>query len=185
MSHPVVKDAIEKMQKSVQAFVQELSHIRTGRANPAMLDVVDVNAYGQTMKINQLGNVNTLDAQMLVIDLWDKAMLNVVEKAIRESPLGMNPQNDGRVIRVPVPSLTEERRREYVKLAKKQVEEAHIAIRSVRRHAIDEIKRLQKDGEIPEDDAHRLSEEVQKVTDKHTAEVDDLFKHKEADIMEV
>jgi ribosome recycling factor len=185
MSHPILRDTTEKMAKSVVAFVQELSHIRTGRANPAMLDVIEVDAYGQTMKLNQLGNITTPDSQLIVIDLWDKGMMSAVEKAIRESPLGMNPQNDGKVIRVPVPSLTEERRRELVKVAKKHVEEAHIALRAVRRHAIDEIKRLQKDGEIPEDDARRLSDEVQKATDKHVAEVDELFKHKEADIMEV
>jgi len=185
MAHPIVKEASSKMDKSVLAFQQEMGNIRTGRATTGLLDVVDVEIYGSRMKINQLGTVTVPDAHLVVVDLWDKTQLATVEKAIRQSPLGVNPSNDGKVIRIPIPPLTEDRRRELVKVAGKHLEEAKIAIRSVRRHAIDEIKKLQKDGELPEDDAHRMSDEVQKLTDDHSHHLDEAFKAKEADIMEV
>lgn len=185
MSHAVVKDAKDKMDKSLEAFHHELSNIRTGRANPGLLDVVDVDAYGSKMKINQLGTITVPDAAMLQVDLWDKSLLGAVEKAIIASPLGMNPSNDGRVIRIPIPRLTEERRKDLVKVTHKHGEEAKVSVRNIRRHAIEEIKKLQKDGAIPEDDAHKLTDEVQKLTDKHTDEIDASLKSKEADIMEV
>ena len=185
MEHPVVKEARTKMDKSVQAFQQEMGNIRTGRATTGLLDVVDVEVYGAKMKINQLGTVNVPDPHLISIDLWDKSQMNTVEKAIRSSPLGVNPSNDGKVIRVPIPPLTEDRRKELVKVAGKHVEEARIAIRSIRRHAVDEIKAMQKAGEVPEDDAHRLTDEVQKITDLHVDQIEQGFKAKEADIMEV
>lgn len=185
MSHEIVVDAKDKMAKSLEAFHQELSNVRTSRANPGMLDIVEVEAYGSPMKINQLGTVTAPDSQLLVVDLWDKSQMSAVEKAIRQSPLDLNPSNDGKVIRLPIPSLTEERRKDLVKLTSKHGEEAKIALRNIRRHAIDEIKRLQKDGELPEDDAHRLSDEVQKLTDASTHEIDEALKAKEVDIMEV
>ncbi|MBI2433429.1 MAG: ribosome recycling factor, partial [Candidatus Hydrogenedentes bacterium] len=167
MSHAVVNEARSKMDKSVQAFQQEMGNIRTGRATAGILDVVDVEVYGAKMKINQLGTITVPDPHLIVIDLWDKSQLHTVEKAIMISPLGVNPSNDGKLIRVPIPQLTEQRRKELVKVAGKHLEEARIAVRTIRRHAVDEIKKLQKDGEIPEDDAHRLTEEVQKHTDHH------------------
>lgn len=185
MSHPVLADATDKMDKSVSAFQTEMSNIRTGRANAGILDIVDVEVYGSKMKINQLGTVTVPDSHLIVVDLWDKSQMAVVEKAIMASSLDLTPSNDGHVIRIPIPSLNEERRKELVKLAGKYVEEAKVACRSIRRHAIDEIKKLQKDGEIPEDDAHRLSDAVQKLTDSHTDKIDSAFKVKEADIMEV
>ncbi|MBI2422904.1 MAG: ribosome recycling factor [Candidatus Hydrogenedentes bacterium] len=185
MSHPLVEEAKSKMDKSVVAFRQEMGNIRTARATTGLLDVVDVDVYGQKMKINQVGTVSVPDAHLIVIDLWDKSQMAVVEKAIIASPLGIMPSNDGRVIRVPIPALNEARRKELVKVASKHVEEAKIAIRAIRRHAIDEIKKLQKDGTIPEDEGHRHSEEVQKLTDMHTDQIDAAFKAKEADIMEV
>jgi len=185
MTHPVIEDANEKMSKSLEAFHQELSNIRTGRANPAILDIIEVEAYGSKMKLNQMGTVAAPDPQLLVIDLWDKSQIAAVEKAIRTSPLDMNPSNDGKVIRLPIPSLTEDRRKDLVKLTSKHGEEAKIALRNIRRHAIDEVKRLQKDGELPEDDAHRLSDEVQKLTDAKSHEIDESLKAKEKDIMEV
>lgn len=185
MSHPILTEATEKMDKSVTAFQAEMSSIRTGRANPGMLEVVDVEVYGARMKLNQLGTVTVPDPHLIVIDLWDKSQLHVVEKAIMTSGLDMTPSNDGNVIRLPVPPLNEERRRDLVKVAGKYVEEAKVACRSIRRHAIDTLKKLQKDGEIPEDDAHRLSEAVQKLTDSHTEKIDAIYKAKEADIMEV
>ncbi len=185
MSHQVVDEATEKMDKSVISFQTEMSNIRTGRANAGILDVIDVEVYGSKMKINQLGTVSVPDSHLIVIDLWDKSQMSVVEKAIMSSSLNLMPSNDGQVIRIPIPSLNEERRKDLVKLAGKFVEEAKIACRSVRRHAIDEIKKLQKDGDIPEDDAHRLTESIQKLTDIHTDKIDATFKTKEADIMEV
>jgi ribosome recycling factor len=185
MPHPLVKEAAEKMDKSVEAFQQELGNIRTGRATAGLLDVVDVEVYGQKMKIKQLGTVTVPDPHVIAIDLWDKSQMGTVERAIFASALDVTPSNDGRLIRVPIPPLTEERRKDLVKVAHKQAEEARIAIRNIRRHAIDEIKKRQKDGEIPEDNAHKLSDEVQKSTDKHSQDIDDALKAKEADIMEV
>ena len=181
----IMKEARDKMDKSVQAFKQELANIRTGRANPAMLDGVDIEVYGSRMKINQLGTVTVPDPHIIAVDLWDKSQIAVVEKSLRASQLGINPTNDGRIIRIPIPPLTEERRRDLVKLAGKLTEEAKVAVRNVRRHAVDSIKQLQKDGKVPEDDAHRLTDEIQKVTDGHIHTIDEVFRLKEADIMEV
>lgn len=185
MSHPIVDEATDKMAKSVSAFQAEMGNIRTGRANAGILDVVDVEVYGSRMKINQLGTVTVPDSHLLVIDLWDKSQMGAVERAIMSSSLNLMPSNDGQVIRLPIPALNEERRRELVKLAGKYVEEAKVACRSIRRHAIDALKKAQKDGEIPEDDAHRLTDTIQKLTDSHTDKIDAIYKAKEADIMEV
>lgn len=185
MPHEIVTSASDKMDKSVESFHQELTAIRTGRANASMLDMIEIDVYGSQMKLNQLGTISVPDNTLLVIDLWDKGQIDVVEKAISNCGMGLNPQNDGKVIRVPIPPLSEERRRELVKAAGSHVEEAKIAIRNIRRHAIEDIKKQQKDGEIPEDDAHRLTDEIQKITDGHTKSIDESFKLKEADIMEV
>lgn len=185
MPNPIVSETRNKMKKSIEAFQQELAGIRTGRAQTALLDIVDVEAYGAKMKINQLANVTVPDPHLIVIDPWDKSQMNVIEKAIMASPLGITPSNDGKVIRVPIPQPTEERRKELVKIAGKHREDAKIALRNVRRHAMEEIKTAQKSGDIPEDEAHRLSDEVEKVTHECTEEVDEIFKLKEQDIMEV
>jgi ribosome recycling factor len=185
MPHAVVREAKDKMDKSVEAYHQELAGIRTGRATTALLDIVDLEIYGQKMKINQVGTVSVPDPHMVVIDLWDKSQMATVEKAIMASPLGITPSNDGKVIRVPIPKLTEDRRKELVKVAGKHTVEAKVAVRNVRRHAMDTIKKLQKDGEIPEDFAHKLSDDIQKATDKHISDIDEAFKHKETDIMAV
>jgi len=181
----VMKEVRDKMDKCVDAYRQELANIRTGRAHTGLLESVEVEVYGSKMKINQLGNVTVPDPHMLAIDLWDKSQINTVEKALRASQLGVNPSNDGRLIRVPIPPLTEERRKQLVKHASHLAEEAKVAVRNVRRHGVESIKAFQKDGEIPEDDAHKLTEEVQKLTDKHIASIDSALKTKEADIMEV
>lgn len=185
MSHPILDEATEKMDKSVTAFQAEIASIRTGRANASILDPVEVEAYGSRMKINQLGTITVPDSHLIVIDLWDKSQMAAVERAIMSSSLDLMPSNDGQVIRIPIPQLNEQRRRDLVKLAGKYVEEAKVACRSIRRHAIDTLKKLQKDGEVPEDDAHRLTEAVQKLTDSHTDKIDAIYKAKEADIMEV
>lgn len=178
-------EAEEKMEKSLEAFKSEMASIRASRANAGLLDVVEVEAYGSKMKINQLGTVTVPDAHMIQIDLWDKSQMSVVEKAIMQSPLNITPSNDGKVIRLPIPMLSEERRRELVKLAGRHLEEAKVSIRNVRRHAVDAIKKMQKDGDLPEDDAHRATDEIQKLTDKYVAQVDSSFAQKEKDIMEV
>ena len=173
------------MYKCVDAFHEEMNNIRSGRATAGLLDVVEVEVYGSRMKLNQLATVTAPDPNLLVVDLWDKSQITVIEKAIMQSPLGLNPSNDGKVIRLPIPPLSEERRRELVKAAKEHVEEAKIAVRNVRRHAIEQLKKLQKDGELPEDDAHRMTDEVQKLTDNHIEMIDNTFKAKEEAIMEV
>lgn len=180
-----MKDAKERMKKSVEAFQQELGSIRTGRANASILDNLDFEVYGSRMKLNQLGTVTVPDAHTIAIDLWDKTQISLVEKILRASALNINPTNDGRLIRIPIPPLTEERRRDLVKLANQYSEEARVAIRNIRRQANDIIKQLQKDGDIPEDNAHRLTDDVQKWTDGYIGEIDEIFKAKEADIMEV
>ena len=185
MPHPVMKETREKMDKCVDAFHEEMNNIRSGRATAGLLDVVEVEVYGSRMKLNQLATVTAPDPNLLVVDLWDKSQITVIEKAIMQSPLGLNPSNDGKVIRLPIPPLSEERRRELVKAAKEHVEEAKIAVRNVRRHAIEQLKKLQKDGELPEDDAHRMTDEVQKLTDNHIEMIDNTFKAKEEAIMEV
>jgi len=184
-THQEIKEAKAKMDKSVEALKQELGAIRTGRATTGLLDVVDVEVYGQKMKINQLGTVTVPDPHLIAIDLWDKTQMATVEKAIMASSLGVTPSNDGKLIRIPIPPLTEDRRKELVKVAGKYVEEAKIAVRNVRRHAIDHIKKAQKAGDIPEDDAHHMTDDIQKVTDKHIASIDAAFEAKQTDIMEV
>lgn len=184
MPHPLIKDAEQKMDKSVESLQQELSGFRTGRATPNLLDVVHVDAYGSKMKINQLGNITVPDSHLIVIDLWDKSLMSAVEKAIMASPLGVNPSNDGRLIRIPIPPLSEERRKELTKVANKMAEEARVAVRNIRRHVLETLKKEQKDGKITEDDLHRLSDEVQKLTDKHIEKIDQILKAKEKDIME-
>ena len=185
MSHPILVEARDKMDKTIEAYHQEIGNIRTGRATPQLLDIVDVEVYGSRMKINQLGTVTVPDPHLIAVDLWDKSQMSVVEKAIMASPLDLNPSNDGKLIRIPIPPLTEERRKDMVKIAAKHSEEAKVAVRNVRRHAMELIKKAQKDGDIPEDDAHKMSDQVQKMTDKHVESIDEALKAKEADIMEV
>jgi ribosome recycling factor len=185
MAHELVKEGKEKMHKCLDNFRQEVTHIRTGRASVGLLDSIEVDVYGAHMKINQLGNVTTPEPRMLVISPWDKTQIPAIEKAIMASPLNITPGNDGHVIRIPFPPLTEERRRDLVKLVGKLAEEARVAVRNVRRHVVDTAKKMQKDGEIPEDDAHKLTDEVQKSTDDFINKIDEAYKAKEAEIMEV
>ena len=185
MSNALAKQAREKMQKSLDNFRQELTHIRTGRASVGLLDAVEVEVYGTRMKINQLGNITTPEPRMLVIAPWDRTQIGAIEKAILASPLNLTPSNDGHLIRIPFPPLTEERRKDLVKLVGKMAEEAKVAVRNVRRHEVDEAKKMQKDGDLPEDEAHKLTDEVQKITDDFIDKIDEAFKAKEAEIMEV
>ncbi len=185
MEHKHAKDAHERMSKSIEAFKHELTTIRTGRASTGLLDSIEVDAYGSKMKLNQVGTVTAPEARLLVITPWDKSQIPAIEKAILSSPLELNPANDGKVIRIPIPPLTEQRRKDLVKLLHKLAEEARVAVRNVRRHLVDEIKTEQKDGELPEDDAHRMTADIQKLTDDYIAKIDEALKLKEEEVMEV
>ncbi|MCX5769947.1 MAG: ribosome recycling factor [Candidatus Hydrogenedentes bacterium] len=185
MPNTLAKQAREKMQKSLDNFRQELTHIRTGRASVGLLDAVEVEVYGTRMKINQLGNITTPEPRMLVIAPWDRTQINAIEKAILASPLNLTPSSDGHLIRIPFPPLTEERRKDLVKLVGKMAEEAKVAVRNVRRHEVDTAKKMQKDGDLPEDEAHKLTDEVQKITDDFIDKIEEAFKAKEAEILEV
>lgn len=185
MENELTKDADAKMRKSLENFQEEIMHIRTGRASTGLVESLEVEAYGQKMKLNQLATITAPEPRLITVQPWDKSQLSVIEKAIIASPLEVNPNNDGQVIRIPLPAMSEERRKEVVKLVSKLAEDARIAVRNIRRTEMETIKKLQKDGEIPEDNAHKLSETIQKVTDKYIAKIDDALKHKEDEIMEV
>jgi ribosome recycling factor len=178
-------EAEEKMEKAVSVAKDDLAAIRTGRANPSMFQKILVDYYGAPTPVNQLASFHVADARMLTLTPFDKSAMAAIEKAIRDSDLGVNPTNDGAIIRVVFPQLTEERRKEFIKVAHKKAEDARISIRNVRRHAKDELDRLAKDGEVGEDDVTRAEKELEKVTQKHVASVDELVKHKEAELLEV
>jgi ribosome recycling factor len=180
-----LQKAKQRMESAIEALRREFASVRTGKANPALLDSVRVDAYGSVLPLNQVGTVSAPEARMLIVQPWDKTLIKAIEKGLRESDLGLNPSNDGSVIRIPIPALTEERRREYVRMLHKLTEEARVAVRNVRRDANDEIKHRQKDEGLSEDDIRREQAEVQKLTDGYIARVDELMKHKEAEIMEV
>ncbi|MFC7441715.1 ribosome recycling factor [Laceyella putida] len=181
----VKSQAQDKMEKSIQVLKKDLLTLRAGRANPAILDKVTVEYYGSEMPINQTANISAPDPRTLVIQPWDKSVLSEIERAIMKAELGLTPTNDGNVIRITIPALTEERRTELVKVARKMGEEAKIAIRNVRRDANDELKKMEKNGEIPEDTSRRGQEEIQKLTDRFIKEVDQVVGDKEKEIMEI
>lgn len=184
MPQSVKKNAEDRMQKAIQALKGDLATLRAGRANPAILERVMVDYYGAPTPINQTGNINTPDPRQILIQPWDKSILGDIEKAILKSDLGLTPTNDGDVIRISIPPLTEERRAELVKTSKKYGEEAKVAIRNIRRDANEEIKKLEK-TEISEDESRRHQEDIQKLTDKYVKEVDQIMDAKEKEIMEV
>ena len=177
--------ARQQMEKSFDAVRREFSTVRTGKASPALLESVRVEAYGSQMPLNQVASVSAPEPRSLLVQPWDKGLMGPIEKAIQSSDLGLNPANDGSVIRVPIPALTEERRRDYARLLHKMAEEGRVAVRQARKDANDDIKRRQKEGELSEDQARREQDEVQKLTDRYVDQIDDLLKHKEAEIMEV
>jgi ribosome recycling factor len=178
-------NAESKMAKSVEAFKGELHKIRTGRAHPGILDQVHVEYYGSAVPISQVANVNLLDARTISVQPWEKGMGAKIEKAIRESDLGLNPSSQGDLIRVPMPALTEERRRELTKVVRHTGEDARIAVRNLRRDANEHLKKLLKDKDVSEDDERRAQDEVQKLTDRTISEIDKLVQGKEADILAV
>ncbi|MFM0741004.1 ribosome recycling factor [Paraburkholderia xenovorans] len=179
------KGAEQKMQRSIDAFKNDLSKIRTGRAHTGLLDHIQCDYYGSPVPISQVANLTLIDARTIGVQPWEKKMVQVVEKAIRESDLGLNPATQGDVIRVPMPALTEERRRELTKVVKSEAETAKVAVRNLRRDANEQLKKLVKDKEISEDDERRAGDDVQKLTDKFVAEIDKLVVTKEAEIMTV
>lgn len=185
MSKQVLDQAQDKMTKSIGAFSRELASIRAGVANASLLDRIQVDYYGAPTPINQLGGVSVPEARLLVITPYDKTILGEIEKAIMRSDLGITPTNDGNVIRLAIPALTEERRKDLVKQVKKTAEEAKVAVRNVRRDANDDLKKLEKNGEITEDELRGLGDDIQKLTDSSIAKVDELVKEKEKEILTV
>lgn len=174
-----------RMEGAVEALHKEFGGLRTGRASTSLLESVTVEAYGQAMPLNQVGTVGVPEPRMLTVQVWDKGMVKAVEKSIMDAGLGLNPQADGQLVRIPVPPLNEERRKELVKVAGKYSEEARVAVRNVRRHAMDELKKAEKDGGISEDEHRQYSDEVQKLTDGFVKQIDETLSHKEAEIMQV
>lgn len=184
MPQAVKKNAEERMEKAVTSLKKELSSLRAGRASASLLDKIQVEYYGSPTPVNQLAGISTPDARTLMIQPWDKSVISGIERAILKSDLGLTPSNDGEMIRIVIPALTEERRNELVKLSKKYTEEAKVAVRNIRRDANDELKKLEKTG-LSEDESRRHQEDVQKMTDRFVADIDKVLSAKEKEIMEV
>ncbi|HSJ24986.1 MAG TPA: ribosome recycling factor [Longimicrobiales bacterium] len=182
---PTHAQAQEQMEKSLDAVRREFNSVRTGKASPALLDTVRVDAYGSKMPLNQVASVSSPEPRLLLVQPWDKGVMAEIEKAIRNSELGLNPSNDGNLIRVPVPALNEERRREMVRMLHKLAEDGRIAVRQARQEANKEIKRRQSEHEISEDDARREMDRIQKLTDDYIGKIDHLLAAKEEEVMEV
>ncbi|MGN6087957.1 MAG: ribosome recycling factor [Actinomycetes bacterium] len=178
-------EAEEKMDKAVSVAKDDFATIRTGRAHPAMFNKIVVDYYGAPTPVNQLASFQTPEARMIIVAPYDKGATAAIERAIRDSDLGVNPTNDGNVLRIVLPQLTEERRREFIKLAKTKAEDARVSIRNIRRHAKDQLDRLVKDGDAGEDEVSRAEKELEKVTARYVAAVDELLKHKEDELLEV
>ncbi|WAH35377.1 ribosome recycling factor [Alicyclobacillus dauci] len=185
MSDSVIQNVQERMDKVLSNLRREFASVRAGRATPAMLDKVTVEYYGSPMPINQVAGISSPEPRLLVISPWEKSMLSEIEKAIQRSDLGLNPANDGNVIRLSIPALTEERRQELVKQVRKLAEEARISIRNVRRDGNDELKKSEKNGDLTEDEVRRFMDKIQQVTDKFIAQVDSLLEDKEKDVTQV
>jgi ribosome recycling factor len=181
----VVADAQRRMDRTIESTRQEFGSVRTGRASAGLLDRIQVSYYGTKTPLNQLAQISVPEPRLLSIQPYDKGAIKEIERAILESDLGLTPANDGQVIRLPVPQLTEQRRKDLVKVVGKLAEEGRIALRNVRRDAIAHLKELERDGEVGTDDLHRAEDRVQKLTDGHVKLVDDLYKHKETEILEV
>lgn len=185
MIQKIKKDASARMDKSLVALKDEFTKIRTGRAHTSLLDHIKVDFYGNIVPINQAASVSVADARTLAVQPWDRSMVPVIEKAILNSDLGLNPSTAGEIIRVPLPMLTEERRKEMIKVVRSEAETARVACRNIRRDANHEVKELLKEKEISEDDAHRTEDEIQKITDKHIADIEQMLEVKEKDLMEI
>lgn len=180
-----IGDYEKRMKGALDVLHKEFSGLRTGRASVSLLDPIKVPAYGSDTPLNQVANISTPEARMVVVNVWDRGLVAAVEKAIRNSGLGLNPVTEGAVLRIPIPPLNEERRKELVKVSAKYAEDARVAVRNVRRDGMDKLKVMEKDGDITQDEHRKLSDSVQKATDKYIKEIDDLLKAKEQDIMQV
>ena len=185
MTDDIYADAEAKMDKAIAAFQRELSTLRAGRATPSLLDRIEVDYYGVSTPLNQLAGVSAPEPRLLVVQPWDKQAMPEIEKAIMKSDLGLTPSNDGNVIRLTIPELTEERRKELVKYVRKKAEEGRVSVRNIRRDANDEIKKLEKESEISEDESRRSQDRIQDLTDKKIEEIDKLLEDKEQEMMEV
>lgn len=185
MVDDILNDTESGMQKAIEAFQRELAKVRTGRANLSLLDGIKVDYYGTPTPLNQVAALNVADARLITVKPWEKNMIPVIEKAVRTSDLGLNPVADSELIRLPIPALTQERRKELVKLIKKMTEDARVAIRAARRDANDSLKEFQKEGDISEDDAHKGEKKVQELTDKYVARVEEIGEKKEKELMEI
>lgn len=181
----IYKETESRMKKTISVYKEDLQSIRAGRANPSLLDRITVDYYGQVTPLKQIGSVTAPEPRLIVIQPWDSKLIPAIEKEILKSDLGLNPSNDGKVIRLIIPQLTEERRKDLAKLVKKNGENAKVAIRNTRRDAIDSIKKMEKNKEISEDDRKLAEEEIQKITDKYSSEIDEITKKKEEEIMEI
>ncbi|GGA82280.1 ribosome-recycling factor [Brucella endophytica] len=180
-----LNDIKRRMEGAIQAFKHDLGGLRTGRASASLLEPITITAYGSEMPINQVANISVPEPRMLSVSVWDKSMVGAVERAIRDSGLGLNPITDGTTLRIPLPELNEQRRKELVKIAHQYAEQARVAARHVRRDGMDQLKKLEKDGDISQDDSRVLSEKVQKLTDDTISELDKMLATKEAEIMQV
>src|SRR3954467_847831 len=180
-----VSDATRRMDKSVESAAHEFNTVRTGRASAALLDRVQVDYYGTMTPLNQLATINVPEARMLTVQPFDPSSVSSIERAIQQSDLGLTPSNDGKIIRLPVPQLTEERRKELVKIVRNMAEEGRVAVRNVRRDVMHHLKEMVDNGDVGADEEHRAEERVQKLTDEHVAKIDELLKRKETEIMEV
>lgn len=185
MVNDILSEAKESMLKALEALHHEMDTVRTGRASAHLLDQLRVDYYGSLVPINQVANVGAPEPRLITVAPWDKTSIPLIEKAIQESKLGLTPSNDGNMIRLPIPALTEDRRKELVKVVRQYAEESRVSVRNHRRDANDLIKAGQKDGEIPEDDAKRASDDVQELTDAYIKQIEEYLKHKEDEIMEV
>lgn len=185
MKESLLAELKKKMGKTVEAVRSEFASIRTGRASPALLDSIYVDYYGAHSPLSAVANIGVPEPRLLVITPWEKKMVGEIEKAILKSDLGLTPVSDGKVIRLPIPSLTEERRKDLVKLVRKLTEEGRVSLRNIRREANEDIKKAEKSGELPEDDSHKLHLEIQKITDDYIKKLDELVQKKEEEVMEV
>jgi ribosome recycling factor len=185
MSGSELEDITRRMDGALEALKREFAGLRTGRASAGLLDPIKVEAYGQTMPLNQVGTVGVPEPRLLTVQVWDKSMVNAVERAIRDSDLGLNPSTDGQLVRVPIPELSEDRRKELTKVAGRYAEQAKVAVRNVRRDGMDLLKRQEKDGEISQDEHKKLADQIQKLTDEHIKLIDEAAAAKDKEIMQV
>lgn len=183
--HTAIKNSEDRMKKTIASLKEDLASIRTGRASAALFDKIRVDYYGEKSPLNQVANISIPEARLIVIQPWDRAMIGEIEKAIRTSELSLNPSNDGKVIRISIPPLTEERRKDLAKQAKNLAEQSRVAIRNIRRDGNEELKKAQKNGELTEDDESKAETELQNLTDKYIKEINHILEEKEKEIMEV